>query len=62
VRRTDDEPEAIRTRMRAYRGQTEPVIEWYRARENGAAGTRVISVDAVGGVEEVTERVLRELR
>lgn len=56
VRRKDDEPEAIRTRMRAYREQTAPVIDWYRT--NGA---RVIAVDAVGPVDEVTARVLRAL-
>ena len=28
VRRPDDEPEAIRTRLKVYRAQTEPVIEW----------------------------------
>jgi adenylate kinase len=56
VRRKDDEPEAIRTRMHAYREQTAPVIDWYRT--NGA---RVIAVDAVGPVDEVTARVLRAL-
>lgn len=56
VRRKDDEPEAIRTRMRAYREQTAPVIDWYRT--NGA---RVIAVDAVGPVDDVTARVLRAL-
>jgi adenylate kinase len=73
VRRKDDEPAAIRTRMRAYREQTEPVIGWYEreadSRRSGAgnsprenAATRLIAVDAVGPVEEITERVLRELR
>src|SRR5690242_19045182 len=56
VRRKDDEPEAIRTRMRAYREQTAPVIDWYRT--NGA---RLIAVDAVGPMDEVTARVLRAL-
>jgi adenylate kinase len=62
VRRKDDEPEAIRTRMRAYREQTEPVVHWYRDGDgNGAPPARLVTVDAVGGVDEVTERVLRDL-
>jgi adenylate kinase len=76
VRRKDDEPEAIRNRMRAYREQTTPVIEWYLRRAakgdgasapggnpmaTGAGAPRFIVVDAVGDVDEVTARVLREL-
>lgn len=62
VRRKDDEPEAIRTRMRAYREQTAPVVEWYSAageRTNGRP--RFLRVDAVGEVDGITERVLRTL-
>lgn len=56
IRRKDDEPEAIRTRMRAYREQTEPVIDWYRA-----DGTPFIEIDAVGGVDAITKRVMTAL-
>jgi adenylate kinase len=52
VRRKDDEPEAIRTRMRAYREQTEPVVAWYQA-----DGTSFVRIDAVGTMDEVTRRV-----
>ena len=78
VRRKDDEPEAIRNRMRTYREQTEPVIEWYRSggrardRSDGetaadgpphpTGATRVIPVNASGAVDQITEQVLRELR
>ena len=66
VRRTDDEPDAVRTRMRAYREQTAPVIEWYRARAREAAlrgqnAARVASVDAIGAVDDVSARVLTAL-
>lgn len=57
VRRRDDEPEAIRNRLRVYRQQTAPVLDWYKR-----AGVRFIQVDAVGSPERVTERVLRALR
>lgn len=56
VRRKDDEPEAIRTRMRAYREQTEPVVGWYRQN-----GTHFIEVDAVGDIDDITGRVMRSL-
>ncbi|MBC7790667.1 MAG: nucleoside monophosphate kinase, partial [Anaerolineae bacterium] len=68
VRRMDDEPQAITTRMKAYRAQTAPVIDWYRGQGSKAAsssakanGTRVLTVDAAGAVDEVTQRVLRQL-
>ena len=56
VRRADDEPESVRNRLRVYREQTAPVVEWYHAN-----GNPVVPVDAVGGVDEVTARVLRAL-
>jgi adenylate kinase len=56
VRRADDEPDAIRTRMRAYQEQTAPVIDWYRRH-----GTRICTIDADGPVDTITARVLREL-
>jgi adenylate kinase len=57
VRRKDDEPEAVRTRLRVYEEQTAPVLDWYRR-----DGTKVAVVDAVGEVSEVTERALAALR
>jgi adenylate kinase len=56
VRRRDDEPEAIRTRMQVYRDQTAPVVDWYAAQ-----GARMVSIDALGTLEEVETRVLRGL-
>lgn len=56
VRRKDDEPDAIRNRLKVYDQQTAPVFDWY-ARN----GTRLASVLAVGTVEEVTKRALKAL-
>jgi adenylate kinase len=53
VRRKDDEPEAIRNRLRVYHQQTEPVLHWYLA--NGADVRRI---DAVGSFAEVERRAL----
>jgi len=55
-RRKDDEPESIRTRLRVYEAQTEPVIEW--AEENKMSVERI---DATGPVEEITNRAMRAL-
>jgi adenylate kinase len=53
--RADDDPEAVATRLRAYRVQTAPVLEYYR--KHGS----VHMIDAVGTVEEIAERVKRVL-
>ena len=56
MRRTDDEPEAVRNRLNVFTAQTAPVFDWYR--RNGA---RLVVVDANGAVADVTQRVLRAL-
>lgn len=56
MRRKDDEPEAIRNRLKVYRAQTAPVIDWY-----GEHGMKVHKVDADGPVDEVTRRALKVL-
>lgn len=52
VRRKDDEPEAIRNRLKVYQAQTAPVIAWYRDR-----GGPLVEIDALGTVDEVTARM-----
>jgi adenylate kinase len=56
VRRKDDDPEAVHTRLRVYDEQTAPVLAWYQN-----AGGKVAVVDAVGAVEDVTTRALEAL-
>ena len=56
VRRKDDDPAAVRTRLDVYRAQTLPVLEWYRG-----DGAVVRTIDAVGTVDEVTRRALDAL-
>jgi adenylate kinase len=51
VRRKDDEPEAVRNRLRVYEAQTAPVIAWYRAH-----GAKIATINAVGTPDEVTRR------
>ncbi|HEY4217350.1 MAG TPA: adenylate kinase [Gemmatimonadaceae bacterium] len=56
MRRKDDDPDAVRTRLRVYDEQTAPVLDWYQR-----SGTRVAVIDAVGAVEDVTARALQGL-
>jgi len=56
VRRSDDEPAAVRNRLSVFTAQTAPVFDWYK--KNGA---RLAVVDANGSVNEVTKRVLHAL-
>ena len=53
--RADDDPEAVATRLRAYREQTAPVLAYYEARN------LVHRVPAVGSVPEIAERVRRTI-
>ena len=53
--RADDDPAAVSTRLRAYREQTAPVLDWYK--KNGA----VHRIQAVGTVEEIASRVRQAL-
>jgi adenylate kinase len=54
VRRKDDEPDAIRNRLRVYREQTAPVLTWYEKQ-----GANVVHLDAVGSFDAVTARALK---
>jgi adenylate kinase len=56
VRRPDDEPAAIRTRLKVYRTQTEPVIQW--ARDHGLD---IAQIDATGELDEITDRAMKAL-
>jgi adenylate kinase len=53
--RADDDPAAVATRLRAYREQTAPVLDWYEQR-NG-----VRRIPAVGTVDEIAARVRQAL-
>jgi adenylate kinase len=56
IRRKDDDPVAVQNRLDVYSQQTAPVFDWYKK-----AGSRVVKVDAVGSIEEVTKRALEAL-
>jgi adenylate kinase len=56
VRRKDDEPESIRNRLKVYREQTEPVIDWVKERK-----MNLVKIDAQGDLDEITERAMKAL-
>lgn len=53
--RVDDDPGAVGVRLRAYREQTAPVVDWYQGRGG------VSRIDAVGTLDEVAARVREAL-
>jgi adenylate kinase len=53
--RTDDDPVAVERRLKAYREQTAPVLDWYEQRGG------VSRIAATGSVEEIASRVQRIL-
>ncbi|WP_199441766.1 adenylate kinase [Umezawaea beigongshangensis] len=52
--RTDDKEDVIRHRQQLYRTETSPLLDYY--------SDVVVSIDAVGDVDEVSARALRALR
>ena len=52
--RDDDTEDVIRRRQQVYRSETAPLLDHY--------SDRLVSVDAVGSVEEITDRVAQALR
>jgi adenylate kinase len=53
--RADDDPEAVATRLSAYRKQTAPVLDWYERRK------LLRRIPAVGTVQEIAQRVRKIL-
>jgi adenylate kinase len=51
--RTDDTEEVIRRRQEVYQRETSPLLDHYR--------DQLVTVDAVGDIEEITERVIDAL-
>jgi adenylate kinase len=53
--RDDDGSDTVRHRLEVYAAQTAPLIDFYRSRK------QLVTVDAVGTVEDVTERAINAL-
>jgi len=55
VQRDDDRPETVKKRLAVYREQTRPLLDYYR--ERGL----LRGIDGLGPVDDVTERIVRQL-
>ena len=53
--RDDDQPGTVRHRLDVYAQQTAPLIDFYRSSE------QLVAIDALGAVEDVTERAIDAL-
>ena len=62
LQREDDREETVRDRLAVYRGQTHPLVEFYRARAGGGVTLRYLAVDGRGAVADVRKRVLLALK
>ncbi|GAA3033083.1 adenylate kinase [Streptomyces glomeratus] len=54
--RDDDSEETVRKRLEVYHTQTEPIIDYYKAQD------LVVTISALGKVEEVTQRAMEALK
>ncbi|MEV0979135.1 MULTISPECIES: adenylate kinase [unclassified Streptomyces] len=54
--RDDDTEETVRTRLEVYHTQTEPIIDYYKSQG------LVVTISAMGPVDEVTQRALGALK
>jgi adenylate kinase len=54
--RDDDSEDTVRTRLEVYHTQTEPIIDYYKAQG------LVVTISALGKVEDVTGRAMRALQ
>lgn len=54
--RADDDPDAVKVRLKAYRDQTAPVLAWYEQRGG------VIGIPAIGSVDAIANRVREALK
>lgn len=62
VQRDDDNEATVRKRLEVYHAQTKPLIDFYRARIAAGAKTRVNSIDGLGTVSDIRQRVLAALK
>jgi adenylate kinase len=53
--RSDDEPQTIRARLKAYHRETAPLKEYYKARG------KLVTVDNINGVSETTAAIFKAL-
>ncbi|MGQ4878729.1 adenylate kinase [Billgrantia sp. LNSP4103-1] len=63
IQRDDDRESTVRNRLAVYHEQTAPLVDYYRqwAQEEPAAAPAYHRVEGVGGVDEITRKVIEAL-
>lgn len=60
IQRDDDKEETVRKRLAIYHAQTKPLVDYYREKSK-TGKPRFCTIDGVGSVQEVTNRLLAAL-
>ncbi len=61
IQREDDCEETVKKRLDIYHEQTEPLVSFYKEREDQDGAARYVSVNGVGSVDAITAEVLKAL-
>lgn len=61
IQRGDDSEETVRRRLAIYHEQTKPLVGYYQEAAQAGA-VRFASIDGIGAVEEITQRILEALQ
>lgn len=63
IQREDDQEATVRKRLEVYHSQTKPLVDFYQkwSAAGDAKAPRVRSISGVGGVDEITQRVLNAI-
>ncbi|MBU3724236.1 MAG: adenylate kinase [Burkholderiaceae bacterium] len=63
IQRDDDQESTVKKRLEIYHNQTKPLVDFYQkwAAAGEASAPRVVTIQGVGSVESITDRVLQAL-
>ncbi len=61
IQREDDSEETVRRRLAIYHEQTKPLVGYYREAAQAGA-VKFASIDGIGAVEEITQKILEVLQ
>jgi adenylate kinase len=61
IQRDDDKEETVRKRLQVYHEQTKPLVDYYRRKASEGA-VKFASIDGVGSLDTVTERLFAALK
>ncbi|MFK7863919.1 MAG: adenylate kinase [Pseudohongiellaceae bacterium] len=57
IQRDDDKEETVRKRLDVYHEQTEPLVGFYKNREESGANVKVIKISGVAPVDEIKQQI-----